>query len=353
MPHSTLEEFVRDYAETIGGTWDEVESEVYDLLLPPLGSDADLLDTPVQDVVRVAFDPEAIPEHPGAQLASFGTPLVDRLLADARARGGFGQFYFLGLNLAPHDLAGRARRGFQLPPDVHCTVERLRALHFPLAFFWFEGTFISDQKEETILPVALDLHFRRQLRHRDKLLDYSRLSEKPAQVLAEAPHAGLASAFPLACAEVMRTLSTLAYARDRDLRERLDRQVSRLYKYYGDLRQELAGATRAKDDDDAKSRRASRLDAVAREERLRVAELRQKNSLRVALRLVSAMVIFQPKFLLHCRLEAPKRPAAPLDLVWDPLLDCLEAIPCPTCGRPSFHLDLAREGRITCDECVS
>ncbi len=39
------------------------------------------------EIVRLAFDPEAIPEHPGAQLASYGTPLVDRLLADAVRSG--------------------------------------------------------------------------------------------------------------------------------------------------------------------------------------------------------------------------------------------------------------------------
>ena len=36
-------------------------------------------------VVRLTFDPEALPEHPSAQLASFGTPLVDQLLNDALA----------------------------------------------------------------------------------------------------------------------------------------------------------------------------------------------------------------------------------------------------------------------------
>ena len=39
------------------------------------------------EMVRLVFDPEAIPEHPGAQLASYGTPLIDRLLADAVNRG--------------------------------------------------------------------------------------------------------------------------------------------------------------------------------------------------------------------------------------------------------------------------
>ncbi len=31
--HSPLEEFVRDYVDVTGGVWDEVEPQVYDLML--------------------------------------------------------------------------------------------------------------------------------------------------------------------------------------------------------------------------------------------------------------------------------------------------------------------------------
>ena len=78
---SPLEQFLRDYAEATGGMWDEVEPQVYDLMLPFDDGQESV------DIVRVAFDPEAIPEHPGAQLASYGTPLIDRLLGDAVERG--------------------------------------------------------------------------------------------------------------------------------------------------------------------------------------------------------------------------------------------------------------------------
>src|SRR4051794_24860358 len=70
LARSPLEEFLRDYAEVTGGVWDEVEPQVYDVLLPSSGGS--------EEALRVAFDPEAIPEHPGAQLASYGTPLIDR-----------------------------------------------------------------------------------------------------------------------------------------------------------------------------------------------------------------------------------------------------------------------------------
>src|SRR5450755_4452669 len=130
--HSPLEAFVRDYADVMGGVWDEIEPQVYDLLLPAAGAgpEASSLD---REIVRIAFDPEAIPEHPAAQLASFGTPLMDRLLRDAMQRGRFSQMYVVGLNLAPHDLAGRARRAYTLPTGTHLHVERVRPLHFPQA----------------------------------------------------------------------------------------------------------------------------------------------------------------------------------------------------------------------------
>ena len=63
---SPLEQFVRDYVEARDGMWDEIEPQVYDLLLGP-------------EMLQVAFDPEALPEHP--QVAT-GDP---RLAADRSA----------------------------------------------------------------------------------------------------------------------------------------------------------------------------------------------------------------------------------------------------------------------------
>ena len=121
-------------------------------------------------VVRLTFDPEALPEHPSAQLASFGTPLIDRLLDDAVQRGRSGQFYLVGLNLQPHDLPTRLRRSLHVAPAT-LQVGRVRALHFPQAVFWFQAAFVSDQKEQIVLPVAVDLHYGREVRHLDALLD--------------------------------------------------------------------------------------------------------------------------------------------------------------------------------------
>jgi hypothetical protein len=180
--HSPLEEFLRGYAEVSGGLWDEIEPQVYDLMLPGRTAAGE------PEIVRLAFDPEAIPEHPGAQLASYGTPLVDRLLADAVNRGRHIVLYMVGLNLAPQGLEDRLRRAVTLPSGFELRLEQSRPLHFPQAVFWFEATFVSDQKEQDLLTVAIDVHHSRQVRHLDRLLDRGHLAEKPWTPLAEAPH---------------------------------------------------------------------------------------------------------------------------------------------------------------------
>jgi hypothetical protein len=350
-PASPLEEFVRTYLETVGGAWDEVEPQVYDVLLPAAAG-APPLPAAADGLPRITFDPEALPEHPGAQLASFGTPLIDGLLSDAVKRGRCARFFLVGLNLNPYDLAARVRRAITLPPPLELRIERVRALHFGQAVFWFQAEFVSDQKEQEIVPVAMDLHYGREVRHLDALLDRIRLADHPAQPLPEARHQSAAAVYPAAREQVLRTLAPLAYARSRELTERLEQQIGRMTQYYADLRGELEEqGRRARDKDEAGARLEARRAAIDREEQLRVAELRQKNSLRVHLRLVQLLLIQQPKLLLHAMITAPDRRPGHLELVWDPLLDTLEAAPCPTCGRPTFAFDLTRQGSIVCPAC--
>jgi hypothetical protein len=350
---SPLEQFLRDYLEQGGGVWDEVEPQVYDVLLPPGAEDEDQRPTD-RGILRIAFDPEALPENPGSQLASFGTPLVDGILADAVERGRRCQAYLNGLNLSPYDLAGRIRRGLTLAEGLALEIQRVRALNFPQAVFWFRATFTSDQKEDEILPVAIDLHSGREVRHLERLLDEQKVADEPAQPLADARRSSVAAAYPLARQQVVRTLTALANTRRRELGERLDRQVSRMNRYYADLRSEIQQqADRAARRGEDQARSAARRQAIDREEGLRVSELRQKSTLRVQLRLVHLLLVHQPKLLIQAEVATARRPPFPLELVWDPLSESLEAASCPQCGRPTFAFQLDRLSRLVCPQCTA
>lgn len=346
---SPLESFLRQYLDKTGGAWEEVEPQVYDLV-PPAGTELPGR-AGADSVMRLTFDPEALPEHPSAQLASFGTPLVDRLLADAVRRGRGGQYYMVGLNLQPHDLLGRLRRSLRTAPaTIH--IERMRALEFPQAVFWFQAAFVSDQKEQSILSIAIDLHYGREVRHADQLLDASRLAESPAPPLPPARALSLRDGYYIARGQLLRSLASLANHRGRELSQRCNLQVDRLVRYYADLRSELdEQKRRARNLDEAAARHAERLKALDREEQLRVAELRQKSVLHVDVRLLQLLRIEQPKLLVQAVLSADDHVSGKLEVVWDPLLEVLEAVACPSCGKPTFELTLERSGQIVCNFC--
>lgn len=340
-----LEDFVLDYIELTGGVWDEVEPQVYDLLLP-----ADLAAD--RDVVRVAFDPEAVQEHPGSQLAGFATPLIDRLLEDAAQLGRFARAHVGDLNLAPQDLSAKVRRAMTLAEGLKLELGVVRTLDFPQAVFWFEVTLVSDQKESYVLPVAMDLHYARQVRHLEQLLREDRLSDEPSRLLPQAKRCPLADAYPLARAEVVRTLGALAGARRRELSERIERQVARMTRYYADLRGELSAlAKRSQARGDDPSKYSGRRAAIDREERLRVAELRQKSTLQVQLRLANLLIVHQAKLLLAGTLSVAGHTSEHLPLVWDPLVGTLEAVPCPACLRPTFRLETNARHQVGCPAC--
>jgi hypothetical protein len=227
-------------------------------------------------------------------------------------------------------------------------------LHFAQAVYGFQAEFVSDQKEQTLLTVGVDLHYNREVRHLEQLLDETRLAEQPALPLPEARRAGVAAGYAVARDQALRTIAALANVRGRELAERREQQIARMSRYYADLRGELEEQTRrARHPEEAAARAAERRAAIDREEQLRVAELRQKSTLRVHLRLLQLPQVLQPKLLVHALVGPPKQPPARLELVWDPLTEALEAPPCPECGRPTFALERTRLGAVVCPACAA
>ena len=338
-PLSTLEQFVRDFAEARDGAWDQIEPRVYDVLI---GS----------EITRVAFDPEALPEHPQAQLASLGSPLLDSLLADAAERWRCARFYRVGLNLHPHDLGSRLRQAISLSPTAIGSIRRVRTMNCPQALFWFKATFVSDQKEEEILLMGIDLHSLREVRHWDSLLASSGLSELPETHLPEARHVGLIAGYRCARDRLAPTVAALANTRRREWSGRVATQIQRMSAYYSRLREEASESFRnGNGDDAAPSRIAARRDAIDREERLRTAELRQKSNLRVQVKLANLMIVQQPKLLMSVAITDKNRPLGLLEVVWNPLSEAIEAPTCPACAQPTFALRIYRNS-LVCASCM-
>ncbi|HXE53492.1 MAG TPA: hypothetical protein VN541_10770 [Tepidisphaeraceae bacterium] len=335
---SPIEQFLRDYVAARGGEWDELEPQVYDVLI-----DSDLL--------QVAFDPEALPERPDAQLAAFGSPLVDRLLADAGSRWNSAACYRTGVHLDPFNLESRVARAIAVPVGAAIQLRRKRAMHFPLAVFWFRATFTSDQREEIVLPIGIDLHELREVRQLENFLTFDRLSPQPQAPLPEAPHRGVMAGYRAARAHAIRSVTPLANSRRREWAGAVEKQIARMRGYYARLRDETAASpTRAADPAAAEARLRDRRQAIDREEQLRIAELHRKADLRVEMKLIALLTVYQPKLLIAASVVPKSGQPLPIQLVWDPQINSVDAVTCPSCLQPTFQLLIGRKG-LHCPHC--
>jgi hypothetical protein len=90
---------------------------------------------------------------------------------------------------------------------------------------------------------------------------------------------------------------------------------------------------------------------LERERQVRIAELRKRSALAVQLRLLNLLVVHQPKLRLDCEAVSGAAPPLPLQMVWDPLVEAMEAVDCPACRHPTFELH-RRQDQLLCPSCA-
>lgn len=355
MANSPLERFLPEYAEVAGGAWEEVEPQVYDVLLP-----AEITARPDEgaSVVRVTFDPEAVAEHPGAQLLVYGSPLLDRLLAHAQAHSRVAGGFLLGVNAAVQPDRAWLEEGLKVPDGATWEMGAVRPLLFRHAAFWFQATYVSDEKEQESYLSAVDLYQGRFARHLEGLLragTYDLSAERPFPC-PDAPSRPLAQAYAMARERVAATALSVGRGHQREHEERLGRQVARMERYYGDLRDELQERlAKARQDGRTSPKTVAsleeRLAGIGREERVRVDEVRRRSALRVSVGLTNLLLLAYPKLRVAATLTPKRGPDLSLDLVWDPLAGQLEPPDCPSCSRATRQLAQGGRGEWVCPGC--
>jgi hypothetical protein len=347
---SSIESFIKRYLEAIGGMWDEVEPQVYDVLMPPGSPYVTAID---EDILRLAFDPEALPEHPNAELITYGAPLFDSLLEDSQKRFSFARTYLLtGFHLPSFDIERRIRRELRTPDDTNIRFNDIRPLHFANALFWFRATFMSDQKEQDLFSVAIDLHYGRQARHLSDILSTGSLTETKAMPYPDASRIPLMKSYQIALSSIVGTVGAVANIHKREMDERLQTQIARMTQYYNDLHEEMKERIeRAEQRDSDTTKLYDQLGVIDRERKIRINELKNKAVMRVEIELLSLMILSQPK--LHAQVDLVPKKGTPgsTELVWDPLTEKLEAAECPNCKHPTFSLSPDLRGGLVCQDC--
>ena len=182
-------------------------------------------------VRQLAFDPELLDEVPDAELVSFASPTLERLLQDTTASGRVARAFLDTVATASQSMADQLRRAYRFLESAW-TPQGGRPWWVPTGIFLFRVRYLSDAREEDLLEVAVNLTDGRLLRRLQDALDRHGFLADPVEawpMMAERP---AAEAYAVARREIEQRLSAPLGSRRRELEARLTRESGRAQAYY-------------------------------------------------------------------------------------------------------------------------
>jgi len=316
------------------------------LLTPGLSGEA------TESLVTLAFDPDQAREAPDALMVTYGSPLLDRWVAEALKKGRTCRLWIRGLRTHPKALPSPSSALSVEGADLRFGDGVPRG--FGTTVFSFRVGFHSDEREEERRAIVVDTFYGRVVRQFLERLGRADLAEDPGEALgldpAERPDAG--RLYEVAREELERGLLSDLQVRKLALEARRERELGRISSYFdqsvSELTEELADA---RDDPEQSQRLLGKIAAVQTERTRQLSQVRAKHDLSVRAGLSSVLEVVQPKVVFPCRIEAPRLPATEFTLVWDPFLETWLAPPCPTCGKPTTRFVVKRLKGLSCPLC--
>jgi len=342
---ASIEAFTLAAIEGLGGAAEEQAPGLYTVLWPSEEDGGDV------ETRQLAFDPDAIEEGSAAELVTFASPTLERIVRFATASGRMARA-FLGASPAPtRGIAERLARSYQFL-DASWTPATGRPWWVPAGIFLFRASYLSSGREEDLVEIAIGLADRRILRRLAEAVERFGLVPDAPEGWPMMPEVTAAEAYAVARNELERRLLAPIGVRRRDLGSRLAHERGRAAAYFDELMREI-GEQRASLPADAPERAPldSKLRAIRVERDSRIAELGRKYALTVEVSLLSILRLYLPRLVIQGTL-AGKRESAPLALVWDPVEQTGEPLRCQRCQALTYEAGLHRTGIVTCPRCV-
>jgi hypothetical protein len=344
-PSGGIEAFTVAAIERLGGAIEQRADGLHTFLWPAE-------DTGELETCQLGFDPELIDEEPDAELVTFASPTLERIVQRATASGRVARGV---LNATPTDsarTAERLARSYRFF-DASWTPEAGRPWWLPVALFLFRARYLSDAREEDLVEVGINLADGRILRRLDEAMErYDLLPDPPEAwpMMAELP---TGEAYALARAELERKILSPLGRRRRELETRLARENGRAAAYYDERGRELQEQWQSLPaGDPGRAPLESKLRAIGLEREARLAELRGKYSLEAEVTLLSVLRLYLPRVIFRGRLTG-KRQATGLKLAWDPVEQAGEPGRCGRCGGLTYEMGLHRSGVVACLPCLA
>ena len=347
-----LSDFVLGYLEEQGCIVAPSEYNIHEVLLTDPVADQ----LGIDQYQRLTFGrPGDEPLEEDVLQLSLHHPLVESIAQAIKERPTNGHAHISRVRLDKRGLDQLARKTFQLPnawvepaPDA----AEQSALHHYLRLN-FRVTFVSDEKQEEIKSVVMDVQAGHSVDD-TSLLERLRLATPGAAANHLSVAGGTLRELVPRAERVLRCeladqVATLASRMQRYLV--LD--LARIEGYYDELARDLKrrSGRRSADGADAEGLE-DKLTALEAERSTKLQDVHGRYTLRVELKLINALLIAQPKVILPV-LVRNRTACINRTAVWDPLVHRLEPLVCDVCGEPGQGLHLCTGGHLAHAECLA
>jgi len=306
-----------------------------------------------REALNFAFSSEAVLNGGGTELVIPGSHWLDRLLEFAVERGQVG-----AVRLAPHPSAERPDSS---PPEgivFPDAVPRVRSgvvLDSPFLLVQFKLTFVSDDIEELLWPVWVDLVSGVVTDGPEGFTWASITDGSDAEDLHQRNEAQITmdSALALSRTAAESEAARRAEEKDKEIEHRLQDELVRLDEFYGDLLQDLEKL----EESSQRSKREDHSDFGAERTRLKEEKQRRqqealdKFQLKVVVRPINAAHCLAPVWVQEVEVSNGIS-AGTISVHYDLTRGTVRHPPCPDCGEPTGAVHLCRRGHLVCPSCA-
>lgn len=321
----------------------------------------------VDSYMKLAFDDRGENAEDALRI-SVNHPLVEAIAERIMQKTGNAQVFINHVRLEKKGLFDLAFKKFRIT-NARLTpkkgAEEQATLHHYLRCN-FKVAFLTHEKQEHIISVVMDVQGGYAIQD-DRVLAQLTTSEttpafadmttaKPRWIDVDEPLSS-ASLDPL-LERAREAVQTRIAEQVKMLQTRMQRylelDLARIEDYYDALEKDLQRRLERTDPKDEERRRAleDKHEALRNEYAAKMADIRARYRLRIALELINVQIIGQPKVTLEVQISN-RRTTITRFAVWDPLVHRLEPLTCDVCGRPGEELHLCVNGHLAHQECMA
>jgi len=340
MNYESLKDFVREIVEIKGGIAEEKEKGVLELLLPEkVGKELF-----GKEYERLSF----LPDRRQTKFVTYDSPLLDKIISLSENLGKTARITAEDIHPRKKNLTHLIEDNFDFPNSRKLGSSIDSEVICSYLLVNFKVSIISDERKEEIVTAIVD---ERTLRiGREIINPIQKLRCKEEESPETVKRYPTKRVYERAKKAAVRSLNrSLKEVEETSLR-RLQRDTTRLWNYYKDLKEELKKRMMKDLSGEKKEELSSKMKAIEMEFERKREDLIDKYGLKVILEPMNACRIYLPKIVAHYKVQR-KTSKKELEFFWNPLTKEIEPLVCEACLEDTYAIYLCSKLHLTCPSC--